>query len=131
MVYAIIGLPNSGRTFLPGIRFEPPRAGITASRRKGRETISAISVWLLSCDLNVAGGNRRIRKVFALRTPQLAISLAEGQEFFVSSETNDVTLIQHDYAVGISKCGEPVRNNEGRPSLHQTIYRFLNLLFGG
>jgi hypothetical protein len=30
MVYAMIGLPTRGLTFLPGIRFEPPRAGIIA-----------------------------------------------------------------------------------------------------
>jgi hypothetical protein len=29
-VYAMIGLPTRGLMFLPGIRFDPPRAGITA-----------------------------------------------------------------------------------------------------
>src|SRR6267143_1719432 len=125
IVYAITGLPSSSRTFLPGSRFDPARAGITARRADRRPAVSRID------HLGLAGRlPGQVVDECRLRRPELAICLAGGEQAVVAIEAHNLAAVEDDNPVCVPQGREPVRDDERRPLLHQSIDGSLHLLLG-
>ncbi len=57
---------------------------------------------------------------------QAAVDAVAGQQLIVASDLGDAAFVDDDDAVGIAHGGEPVRDDEDRPSTHQVGERLLH-----
>ncbi len=59
-----------------------------------------------------------LRRFFELAVVEIGVEAALRQKLFMAAALDDVAVTHDEYNVGVSDCGQPVRDDKRRPAFH-------------